>query len=170
MADFSVPAVGFHFTVLFELFPQFPQDIRFQEVSGLSVNIEMDTWEEGGENRFVHSLPKNSKFSDLTLKRGKFLGSGILHWFNNAILNQEYKPTNLMVSLLDENHLPLYNWYVVNALPKSIQVGSFNAMEGSLVIETMTLSYHYYKYYDPASIAMDLAGGLTAAASINIGF
>lgn len=170
MADFTTPAVGFHFTVVFELFPQFPQDARFQEVSGLNVDIQMEPWAEGGENRFSHQLPTRPKYGDLTLKRGKFLGSGILHWFNNALLNQEYKPTNLMVSLLDENHLPVYNWYVVHALPKQLQIGAFNAMEGSVVVESMVLTYHYFKYYDPVSVAMDLAKGLTAEANISIGF
>ncbi len=39
--DLAYPQVGFHFLVLFELFPQLPYDLRFQEVSGLTVNMEM---------------------------------------------------------------------------------------------------------------------------------
>jgi phage tail-like protein len=168
--DLSYPQVGFHFSVVFELFPQFPNDIRFQEVSGLSAEVETESINEGGENRFSHHLPVRTKYSDLVLKRGKFLGSGVLHWCRKAIEFQEYKPTNLIISLLDENNIPLYNWYVVHAIPKKLDISSFNAEQNSIVIETMTLQYHYFKYYDPASTAMDLVGGLTASASINIGF
>jgi len=168
--DLNYPQVGFHFLVVFELFPQLPNDLRFQEVSGLTVSMETEAIKEGGENRFVHQLPVRSGYNELVLKRGKFLGSGILHWCKNAIENFEFKPTNIMISLLNDDHLPLYNWYVINAIPKKLEISGFNAQNSEVVIETMTLSYQYFKYYDPASAAMDLAGSLTASANINIGF
>ena len=164
------PQVGFHFLVTFELFPQLPNDLRFQEVSGLTVNMEMESLKEGGENRFVHQLPVRTSYNELVLKRGKFLGSGVLHWCKNAMENFEFKPTNIMISLLNDDHLPLYNWYVINAIPKKLEISGFNAERGEVVIETMTLNYQYFKYYDPASVAMDLAGALTASANINKGF
>jgi phage tail-like protein len=168
--DLSYPQVGFHFLVAFELFPQFPNDVRFQEVTGLTATMEMEPFKEGGENRFVHQLPVRSSYSELVLKRGKFMGSGILHWCKNAIENFEFKPTNIMISLLNDDHLPLYNWYVINAIPKKLDVSGFNAERSEVVIETMTLSYQYFKYYDPASAALDLAGSLTASLDVSIGF
>ncbi len=36
------------------------------------------------------------------------------------------------------------------------------------MIETLTLSYQYFKYYDPASIALDAAAELTGSVSISI--
>ncbi len=164
---FDCPQPGFHFSVVFELFPQFPNDIQFQEVSGLTVSTEFEPWLEGGENRFSHQLPKKLQYGDLVLKRGKFLGSGVLHWARQAIEGFEYKPTNLMISLLNDKHLPLYNWYVVNAIPKSLQISNFNAMNNEIVVETLTLNYQYFKYYDPASIALDAAAGLSVSASIS---
>lgn len=165
----TYPQVGFHFLVAFELFPQTPQDFRFQEVSGLSVEIETEPYKEGGENRFVHQLPTRTKYTDLTLKRGKFMGSGIFHWCKKAIEEQEYKPTNVMISLLNEQHLPLFNWYVTNAIPKRLEVSAFNAERSEVVVETLVLGYQYFKYYDPASAALDLAGSLTASLDISIG-
>ncbi len=165
--DFDYPQPGFHFAVVFELFPQLPNDIRFQEVTGLTVSTQFKTWNEGGENRFAHQLPERLQYTDLVLKRGKFLGSGILHWARKAVEQFEFKPTNLMISLLEENHLPLYNWYVVGALPKSLAVSGINAMRGEILVESMTLSYRYFKYYDPASIALDAAAGLKASASVS---
>jgi phage tail-like protein len=168
--DLSYPQVGFHFLVAFELFPQFPNDVRFQEVSGLTVTMESEPFKEGGENRFVHQLPVRSSYNELILKRGKFMGSGILHWCKNAIENFEFKPTNIMISLLNDDHLPLYNWYVINAIPKRLEVSGFNAERSEVVIETMALHYQYFKYYDPASAALDLAGSLTGSLDVNIGF
>jgi phage tail-like protein len=165
---FEYPQPGFHFTVLFELFPQFPNDIRFQEVSGLTVTTQFQAWPEGGENRFVHQLPTRLQFGELVLKRGKFLGSGILHWVRKAVENFEFKPTNLMISLLNEDHIPLYNWYVVNAIPKQLQISGINAMNNEIVVETLTLTYQYFKYYDPASIALDAAASLSASVGISL--
>ncbi|CAL1517147.1 phage tail protein [Chitinophaga sp. MM2321] len=159
------PQTGFHFTVAFELFPQMPNDFRFQEVSGLTVNIEAEPYKEGGENRFIHQLPVRTNYNELVLKRGKFMGSGILQWCKNAIENFEFKPTNILISLLNEQHLPLYNWYVINAIPKRLEIGAFNAERSEVVIETMALNYQYFKYYDPATAAMDLAAGLQGAIS-----
>ena len=77
----NYPLVGFHFIVAFELFPQMPHDFRFQEVSGLSVDVEMESFKEGGQNRFEHQLPVRTKYSDITLKRGMgVLPSGIEAW------------------------------------------------------------------------------------------
>lgn len=169
MSAFDTPQVGFHFLVLFEILPQFPQDVRFQEVSGLTVDMEMETVAEGGEHRFVHNLPVRSKYGDVTLKRGKFLGSGVLHWARQALDEFRFKPSNVLISLMNADHVPLYNWYLINAIPKKLEISSFNAGNNEIVVETLVLSYQYFKYYDPISVGLDLAAGLSASVDINIG-
>src|ERR1700722_7551924 len=115
---FEYPLTGFHFLVAFELAPQVPADMGFQEVSGLVLEVNLDTYNEGGENRFVHRLPGRTKYSDLVLKRGMgLLPSMVTAWMIDATENFNYVPTNLLISLLDENHLPVSSWYVVNAIP-----------------------------------------------------
>lgn len=168
--DLSYPQPGFHFLVVFELLPQFPYDTRWQEVSGLTVSTEFESWPEGGENRFSHQLPKSLQFGELVLKRGKFMGSGVLHWARKAMENFEYKPANVLISLLDDEHLPIYNWYVVGAVPKRLEVSGFNAGSNELVIETLALQYQYFKYMDPASLALDAAAALTGAISGGVSF
>jgi|SRR5688572_9036078 phage tail-like protein len=163
---FEYPYAGFHFSVIFELLPQFPNDMRFQQVSGLTASTQFEAWTEGGENRFVHQLPERLSFSDLVLKRGKFVGSGLLHWVRQATENFEFKPTNVLVSLLDEKHIPICNWYVVNAVPKSIEVSGFDASQSGLLVETLTLSYQYFKYYDPASLVLDASAAISGSISL----
>lgn len=165
---FETPQVGFHFLVVFEIFPQFPNDIRFQEVSGLSVEVEMETRAEGGEHRFVHQLPVRSKYGDVTLKRGKFMFTGLTHWCRQATEEFNFKPSNVLISLLNEQHIPLSNWYLINAIPKRFEVAGINAQNNEIVVETLVLSYQYYKYYDPVSVALDLAASAGAAVSVSI--
>jgi phage tail-like protein len=143
--DLFYPPVGFHFSVVFELAIQTPQDFRFQEVQGLSVTVETEEYKEGGENRFTHKLPKRTKYNEITLKRGMFIGSGIVLWCRNAIENFDFQPTNVIITLLNEMHLPVAGWYVVNAYPTQWSVSDFNAEENKLVIESLKLNYNYFK-------------------------
>ena len=45
-------------------------DTSFQEVSGIGSEMETEPYVEGGENRYVHQLPKSVKHPKLVLKRG----------------------------------------------------------------------------------------------------
>lgn len=139
------PPVGFHFLVAFQLVPQGAVDVQFQEVSGLAVDMEMESYVEGGENRFTHQLPTRTRYADLTLKRGMpVAGSAIVKWCKDAIENFVFQPVNLTVSLLNEKHVPVASWQVVNAIPKRWEISAFNAEQNSVVIETLQLSYHYF--------------------------
>ncbi|MBK8983229.1 MAG: phage tail protein [Ignavibacteria bacterium] len=141
----TYPLAGFHFIVAFELFPQVPNDFRFQEVSGLSVNVEMESFREGGQNRFEHQLPVRTKYSDITLKRGMFiLPSGVMAWCINAVQNFIFQPTNVLISLLNDQHIPVQSWYVVNAIPKKVEFTTLNAEQSQVAIETLVLSYNYF--------------------------
>ncbi len=172
---FDYPFTGFHFVVMFEIFPQLPNDFRFQTVTGLSVDVNLDTYPEGGENRFVHRLPGRNKYSDLVLKRGMTLVSGVTAWCLDCIENFNYQPTNMIVSLLNEDHLPVSSWYITNAIPIHYEISGLDAMQNQVVIESMTLRYEYYRTLN-LSAAVDAAvgavagllGGGSAAATVTI--
>ncbi len=80
------PPLGFYYKVEFSISKQ-KDDVRFQSVSGLSVEVEMESYKEGGENRFEHKLPGRTKYTDLTLKRGMLVNSDIVKWCMEAIQN-----------------------------------------------------------------------------------
>lgn len=142
MADYA--PVGFHFKVDFLLPGLTANDVAFQEVNGLSVEVETEDYAEGGENRFVHTLPVKTKYANLELKRGLLLNSGISRWIKNSLEQFIFFPTNLVITLLNENHKPLAAWSVIHAIPLSWSVDSFNAMESKIVVESITLSYQYW--------------------------
>ncbi len=143
--DLVYPPVGFHFAVVFELFPQTPNDFRFQDVTGLTANVETETVKEGGENRFTHQLPGRTNYEKLVLKRGMFIGSFIVQWCREAIEDLNFAPTNVIITLLNEMHLPIAGWYVVNAFPVKWSISNFNAEKSSVVIETLEFEYNYFK-------------------------
>lgn len=138
------PPVGFHFKVVFGLDGVSDLDVQFQEVSGLTVDVEMESYVEGGENRFTHQLPSRTKYAELSLKRGLVTDSAVLDWCRNAIENFQFEPINLTVILLNEKHEPLSSWNVIGGIPKRWEVSSFNAEQNAAVIETLQLSYGYF--------------------------
>lgn len=140
------PIVGFHFSVVFELLPQFSIDTKFQSVNGLKVTMETEPYTEGGQNKFKHNLPLRSGYQDLVLKRGLTSDiSALSMWCNQALENYIFYPANLVVSLLNEDGIPIKAWYVSHAIPLSYEFSDFNAEENKIVIETVTLKYNFFK-------------------------
>jgi len=142
------PLTGFHFSVSFDSLRPAPNDSQFQEVSGLDVEIEMESFAEGGQNRFTWQLPKRARYSDIVLKRRKFTGSQVIAWCRDAVENFSFLPLNITISLLNEQHEPVQSWYVVNAIPRKWSVSNFNAQENSIVIESLTLNCQYFTMLD----------------------
>jgi len=140
MAEYY-PPLGFHFMVEFA---RFPGEFQFQSVSGLTVDVETEQIAEGGENRFKHKVPVRTKYPNLVLKRGLLVDSELINWCRKALENFDFKPTDLIVKLLNEKHEPLLSWNVVHAYPVKWSVSDFNAEENKLVIETLELTYNYF--------------------------
>ena len=136
--------VGFHFLVRFSISGD-EVDLRFQSVSGLSVEYETESITEGGVNTYVHELPGRTKYSPLVLKRAYALDSKVADWFRAAMDERQFQPADLQISLLNEEHTPLKTWKVNWAVPKKWSISDFNAEENSLVIETMELNYRFFK-------------------------
>jgi len=139
------PPVGFHFRVRFFGFDQ-TIDQQYQQVAGLSAEVELEEVAEGGENRFKHKLPKRSKYGELILKRGLMTKSKVFAWCREATEQLDIKPMDLQIALLDAKHLPQATWTVVNAYPVSWSISDLNAAEGSVVIESLKLGYDYFTF------------------------
>ena len=137
------PPVGFHFVVKFDGLSE-EIDTRFQEVTGLTATIKTEDVEEGGENRFVHKLPKGTSYDNLVLKRGIIKNSKLLEWCRKAVEELTFEPKNLLVSLLNEEHEELFSWSVVNAYPIKWAFAGLNAESGELLIETLEFNYQYF--------------------------
>ncbi len=139
------PPVNFHFEVHFEDLGE-AGDVQFQSVGGLNAQMQTETLKEGGENRFEHIVPVRAKFNDLVLKRGILpADSPITKWIQDALENFKFLPKNLTIQLLGEDHKPLLVWEVSHAWPKSWKVDDLNAEQGKVLVETIELTYNFYR-------------------------
>lgn len=139
------PPVGFHFQVVFGIQNLPPIETSFQEVSGLDASFEMESVKEGGQNRFVHRLPTQATYGNLILKRGMLVNTVLIKWFEAAILHYDFNPITVSVVLLNADKQPQASWAFTNAIPVKWSVSNFNAMESSMVAETIELSYNYMR-------------------------
>jgi len=135
-------------------------DVQFQSVAGLSVEMETEEYTEGGENRFKHTLPGRTKFPNLVLKRGLFKDSAIITWCEKAFEDFEFKPIDLVINLYSEaetkgegkdkefdaeSSTPLITWKITHAIPVKWAIDDLNSQESKIVMETLELSYNYFK-------------------------
>lgn len=139
-------------------------DASFQEVSGIQSEWNVEEVVEGGENRFVHRLPRPAKYSNLLLKRGAASGDSFLvEWAGATIgsgLSLPIITQNLLVMLLNREGVPLIAWGFVNAYPVRWEVSPMDSMENKVLIETLEFSYNYFERVNvgsPASGAIKLA-------------
>ena len=139
------PPVGFHFKVEVLGLTPVADDLRFVEVGGLGIEVATEEMAEGGENRFVQRYPGRSKYGVLVLKRGLLKGSKVWEWAQNCIENLDIDPRDINVTLLNEQHEPLMTWHLVGAFPVKWSVSDLNATANAFVVETLTLSYRYFR-------------------------
>ena len=138
------PPVGFFFRVEWIGLSSKQNDIRFTEVSGLSVELVSEEVAEGGENRFVQKYPTRAKYPELVLKRGLLSDSGIVSWIQECIDDLKIKPIDIDVTLLSEEREPLIVWHVYNAYPTKWAVSDLNSTSNAVVVETLQFYYQYY--------------------------
>jgi phage tail-like protein len=138
-------------------------DAAFQEVSGMQAEWGIEEVVEGGENRFVHRLPKPARYSNLVLKRGVVTTSSFLaEWVGQSIgssLTLPLVPQNLMVTLLNDAGSPIIVWAFANAFPLKWDVGPLNSMDNKILVETLEFSYNYFE-------RVNLGSALGAAAKL----
>lgn len=135
------PPVAFFFNVKIDN----KYDLPFQEVSGLSLEMETETIKEGGENSFSYQVPVRRKHANLVLKRSLM---PLYFAFEKYVVetlesngSKEIVPKNLLISLMDANHKPTVNWMVLNAYPVKWSVSGLNSQKNELVIEQLELAY-----------------------------
>ena len=56
----------------------------FAEVSGLSMEIEIEEYQEGGVNDTVHALPKAVKYQNIALKKGSLHSDWMWDWIQQV--------------------------------------------------------------------------------------
>lgn len=137
------PIIGMRFGVFFfasGVIPN-PLDIRFQKVSGLATTLQTESLNEGGQNLYQHKLPVGVRYDNLVLERGMVVASPLNLEFNATLLLFRFATSNVLVTLLGDNKLPLAGWLFMKAYPVKWSTSDLDAAQPGLVIDRMELAY-----------------------------
>lgn len=133
MAQYPLPK--FHFQVEWG-----GTKIGFTEVTGLDVTTDVIEYRDGASPEYHKiKMPGMQKFSNITLKRGKFKGDNeFFDWWNTVQLNTIDR-RDITISLLDENHAPVFVWKVKNAWPTKVSPTDLKADGNEVAIESLEI-------------------------------
>lgn len=135
MAEYPLPK--FHFSV------DWGEDkFAFSEVSGLDVESEIIEYRDGIMPEYSKiKMPGMQKYSNITLKRGTFQGDNKFYdWWKTTQLNTVDR-RDLIISLLNENHDPVFVWTAKNAWPLKVQSTDLKADGNETAIESMEIAH-----------------------------
>ena len=136
------PFYAFNFQV--EFLDQNSQKLSigsFSDVSGIDITTEVEEYEEGGVNEFVHKLPKITKYPNLILKKG-IIKSDILYKWYTDVINGKIKTQTISIILLDyTSKKELKKWTFKNAFPLKWSTSDLSATNNSIAIESIEFAH-----------------------------
>lgn len=122
------------------------ETLSFQEVSGISSEIEFESIKEGGENGFVHQLPTRVKHGNLELKRGIAPKTSSLYQWCAAALSGSFgpatQPKTVTIKLLGKDAAPLLVWQLTGVYPMKWEIDPFNSTKNDVALEKIVLRYN----------------------------
>lgn len=135
MATYPLPK--FHFQVQWG-----GTKIGFTEVTGLDATTDVIEYRDGASPEYHKTkMPGMQKFSNITLKRGIFSGDNDFYtWFNTVKLNT-IERRDIIISLLNEEHAPVFVWKIKNAWPTKITSTDLKADGNEVAIETLEIAH-----------------------------
>lgn len=118
--------------------------VGFTEVSGLDFETEVIEYREGNSPTYNKTKqPGLTKYSNITLKRGTFLGDfEFFEQWKKTFMFQEGKEKfrrDVTIKLLNEEHQPIISWTLSKAWPSKIQSTDLKGDANEVAIETMEL-------------------------------
>lgn len=143
--------VGFYFSLSFQ-----GQDAAFQDVSGISRELQTEEIVCGGENRFKYKLPGVASSQNLVLRRAILpAGSQLVNWCSLCIdqgFGVAIQTHDVILSLLNASGDPSLSWTFHKAYPVKYALSELSAMENKIVLESIELAYTYFEISTKESI------------------
>jgi phage tail-like protein len=112
----------------------------FLRVKGLSREVRVESYREGGVNEYEHKLASNVTYPNLVLERGLALDD-LWKWAQSAV-DGRVQRRNLWIRLQDEANDKAWAWEVEQAIPVKWAASDLDATSPQVVMETLELAHH----------------------------
>lgn len=111
------------------------------ECSGLSAKYDVEEYEEGGQNLFVHKLPGRLKYDNVKVKRPVDADSAkVARWFSS--LHRSATRSTASITAYDGNLDVMATWSLVDVIPVRWSGPSFSVDGGKVGSEELELAHH----------------------------
>lgn len=124
---------------------------RFMEVTGLEVEVAVESVEEGGENGYSHKLPGRMSWPNLVLKRGITQNDSLLEWLNKSsgegFTGQGNKLTrsSAAITLMGPGGKRIRAWNFDGAFPIKWRGPSFASGSSDMAVEELEIAHHGFR-------------------------
>ncbi|HEV2755274.1 MAG TPA: phage tail protein [Actinomycetota bacterium] len=134
-------AVGVYFTVCIDGVGGLFDLGTFISCEGLSIEVQIDTRAEGGNNEFAWKVPGRVTYSNITLKRPIGLDTRkVAEWFQSFATDAT--PTTGRIAALTPRGYELIAWNLIGVIPARWQGPTFTADSISIATETLELAHN----------------------------
>ncbi len=113
----------------------------FNDVTGLTVETQVDRKTFGGENQKEYTFFVQTKYSDITLKHGMTEDHYLWEWYE-SIINGHINRRNGSIYLLDHHGNPKIWWDFIEACPIKWEGPAFSAANSAVAAETLVLTHN----------------------------
>ena len=120
-------------------------EVDFATCSGLSGEVGVEEYAEGGENRFAHRFPGRASHPNLVLGKGAGAGLGLWDWWGEYLETGFVKPRDGQVHLLGwvgEALVPVRVWEFRRGFPVKMAGPDLDAGSPAVAIETLEIAHH----------------------------
>jgi phage tail-like protein len=123
----------------------------FTEVSGLSVEVDDEKIEEGGQNHFVHRRPGRMSWPNIVLKRGVVDDDNLFNWFARTSGDGYAGESNTLsmltgaITLITDGGDRLRSWAVDRAFPVKWTGPTFAVSSTDMPTEELEIAHHGFK-------------------------
>ena len=112
----------------------------FLRVKGISRDVRVESYKEGGVNEYEHKLVSNVTYPNLVLERGLALDD--LWKWAQAAADGDVQRRNLWIRLQDEANDKAWAWAVEQAIPVKWSASDLDAVSQQVVMESLELAHH----------------------------
>lgn len=113
---------------------------KFMSCSGISYELDMETYQEGGSNWGPHFFPNAPTPQRLVLERGVMHIDQVALWLRAASLGMFVRLMGA-VTMLNFTGTPIHMWTLLDAYPVRYEGPTLNAMDDQVAVTRVELMH-----------------------------
>jgi phage tail-like protein len=122
----------------------------FSECSGLEMTLEVEPYQEGGNNGTVRQFPTRITWGNIRLKRGVVLSDELWEWHYGFVEGKGKRRDGLIV-LRNDQHEPVKAWQFTRGLPAKWTGPTMDATQNQVAVEELEIAHEGLKLVPPGA-------------------